>query len=550
MPLSTLTSYLKPKTSLLISILLLATFLRFYHLSTNPPALYWDEASIGYNAFAILTRGIDEHGVHYPITNFLAYGDAKPPLYIYATSLSMAVFGVNEFAVRFPSALSGVIAVALTYFLVKNIFGKTKHSLALAQISSLLLAISPWHLQMSRAGFEANLALTLFLAGLLCFLRGLNRPKLLPISAIFWIATLYTFNAYRIFLPFFLVLLLLLYCQRITRQLKWSLISAVVAMVLVAPLIPFVLSSQAQLRFDEVTIFKNQAPVIEANLRQQLNHNALWTKVIYNRRVLYALDFLKHYTDGFKPDFLFFSGDENPRLSTRDQGEMYLIELPLVLIGLYQLLQLKDSKAKLLIIGWLLLAFIPAGVARETPHALRSLQVLPIPQILVGFGIIALIDRFSNVKKYSQIGYWLLVIGYSLSLSLYLETYYRHYPRYWSDSWQYGYKQLVSYIKDHQDQYDRIYITQKLGRPHTYVLFYLQYDPVKYVAERDAGGDPFGFTYTNSFGKYFFTNYDLSAKGDQKWLVVSGADAPPSEGQQLATISDPLGKPVFIITKM
>ena len=108
----------------LIAIVFLAAFLRFFHLGTNPPSLYWDEASIAYNAYAILKAGIDEHGTSFPITHFLAYGDAKPPLYIYATTLSLAIFGLSEFAIRFPSALAGTLTFSqLTFWL--NTYLKT-----------------------------------------------------------------------------------------------------------------------------------------------------------------------------------------------------------------------------------------------------------------------------------------------------------------------------------------------------------------------------------------------------------------------------------------
>src|SRR3989338_3367158 len=96
---------------LLILIIVIATFLRLYKVDQIPPSLYWDEASLGYNAYAILTTGYDEHGEQFPLARFIAFGDYKPPGYIYATVPGLAVFGVNEFAIRFPSAVSGILMV-------------------------------------------------------------------------------------------------------------------------------------------------------------------------------------------------------------------------------------------------------------------------------------------------------------------------------------------------------------------------------------------------------------------------------------------------------
>src|SRR3981081_2715222 len=52
-------------------------------LDRTPPGMYVDEASIGYNAWAIAYHGVDEHGVHLPLY-FQAFCEYKNPLYIYA----------------------------------------------------------------------------------------------------------------------------------------------------------------------------------------------------------------------------------------------------------------------------------------------------------------------------------------------------------------------------------------------------------------------------------------------------------------------------------
>lgn len=529
----------------LTTIIFIAGFLRLYRLDSVPPALYWDEASIGYNAFSILKAGIDEHGVSWPITHFLAYGDAKPPLYIYAVTLTMRLIGVCDLAVRLPSACAGILAVLITFFLTQTLFSSGKkplsttnvHSTQLALLTSFLLAISPWHLQMSRAGFEANLALTLFLAGILVFLHGLYRPKLLLLSGVFFTLTLYTFNAYRIFLPLFLISLGLIFRISLLKHWKYSFLTIILSCIITAPLIPFLLSPQARLRFNEVTILNNHQPILEANQRIKLNHNAIWSKIINNRRVLFALDFLAHYTDHFKPDFLFFSGDINPRLSVRDVGEMYLIELPLFLLGIYALLKLK-TKSKLLLLAWFLLAPIPAGIARETPHALRILQLLPVPQILVALGILLLLQKVKHALP-------ILIILYLIFFTSYLEIYYLHYHATWANSWQYGYKQLITYIAPLAPQYDRVYITQSLGRPHTYYLFYTQTDPLDYLANRNAGGDPYGFTYTYRYRNIYFSDPPEKGNSQEKWLVVSTQGSESADS--LHTIYDLNNQPIFVI---
>ena len=105
----------------MLVILALALFLRFYQLGVNPPSLDWDEASLGYNAYSILKTGADEYGNFLPLS-IRSFDDYKPPLYVYLDVPSVAVFGLNEFGVRFTSALIGFLSVIAVYFLVKEIF--------------------------------------------------------------------------------------------------------------------------------------------------------------------------------------------------------------------------------------------------------------------------------------------------------------------------------------------------------------------------------------------------------------------------------------------
>src|SRR4051812_19724477 len=112
---------MKFKLAIIGSILLLSAFLRFYDIGNDPPGLYIDEVSIGYNAYSILKTGKDEFGASFPMA-FRSFGEYKMPVYIYTTSLAMALFGKSEFSVRFTSAFSGVVTILLFYVFVELLF--------------------------------------------------------------------------------------------------------------------------------------------------------------------------------------------------------------------------------------------------------------------------------------------------------------------------------------------------------------------------------------------------------------------------------------------
>lgn len=86
-------------------IILLASL--FYVPLTGRVHLFdWDEVN-----FAESAREMIESGDYLTVQiNYKAFWE-KPPLFIWAQVISMKLFGVNEFAARFPNALAGIITL-------------------------------------------------------------------------------------------------------------------------------------------------------------------------------------------------------------------------------------------------------------------------------------------------------------------------------------------------------------------------------------------------------------------------------------------------------
>jgi 4-amino-4-deoxy-L-arabinose transferase-like glycosyltransferase len=59
-----------------------------------------------------------------PQINYEAFWE-KPPLFFWLQSISMHIFGVNEYAARFPNAICGIITLVLLYYFGKKIYDKT-----------------------------------------------------------------------------------------------------------------------------------------------------------------------------------------------------------------------------------------------------------------------------------------------------------------------------------------------------------------------------------------------------------------------------------------
>jgi len=518
----------------LILILVIGAFLRIYLLSSLPPSLTWDEAAWGYNAYSLGVDGRDEFGKFLPVTYLESFGDYKPPMYAYLTTPFVKIFGLSEFSVRLPSAILGTVTILLTYLLTKKIFStmSDRKREVLALLSAGILAISPWHILLSRAAFEANVATFFIVLGTYLFLEALDKRWILPLSVLSFIFSMYTFNTARVFIPLFGIFLLIKYFKVLFKDRKAFFISAGLGLIVSFPLFLFLLTPEARLRYKEVNIFSDHSIVTQANQQMENNQNAFWSKIIHNRRVGYSLSYVKHYLDNLDPQFLFIRGDGNPKFSIQDVGQLYIWEIPFFILGLLFLFRKREGHY-LIIPIWILLGIVPAGVARETPHALRIETVLPTFQILTAYGlynVLVLLDR-KKIKLKVLPTLVLLVSLFALFNFLYFaHNYSTHYPKEYSSQWQFGYREAMTYVNQNKDKYDEIHITEALGRPYIYFLFYSNYPPNEFRKRSTVYKDAAGFTHVSRVGKISFKN-DLHKDVDvsRKNLFIGDPSKLPSK---------------------
>lgn len=527
------------KKMFLILIVFLAFVLRIYNVATIPPALSWDEVSIGYNAYSILKTGKDEHGRFLPLDTFIGYGDYKPPLPIYLTVPSVAFFGLNEFAVRLPSVLFGTATVLLTFFLVLVLFPNLS---SLALLSSLLLAISPWHIQLSRGGFEANIATFFIALGVFLALRARKNPRLLLVTWLPFVAGIYAFNSSRYVGPFLGLGLFVMLVSAMRKHVRWATGGVIIALICILPILPHLVSKEARLRFEEVNIFTNLDIVKKSNDRIAADGNALWSKALHNRRVGFAREYLLHFVDHFEPWFLFIKGDGNPKFSIQDVGQLYLIEFPFLILGFFWLFA-KERKNAWLLLYWLLVAIVPAAAARETPHALRIENSLPVWQIVIAYGIVMTVLQ----KKKLQWAAVILIGGLYLgSMSFYLHNYYRHYAQEFSGEWQYGYREAIRYAQEYKYLYKKIVITETIGRPYMYTAFYTVYDPDHFRAIKTSTFDAAGFYHVSGFDTYEFVKEGVAEFEKNTLYILAPKDTPAGANVKL-TVKALNGTPVLVV---
>ena len=323
------------KNKLLFLILVLAALVRLLFLNNAPAALNWDEVSHGYNAYSILKTGRDEWESLFPISNFRAYGDYPLPLNLYLTIPFIAIFGLNEFSIRLPHALLGVLTVVATYFLG---WGLTK-SKKISLLSALLVAIEPWGLFLSRFVVQSNLSVFFLTASLAAFFNRNKNPYLVPLSVLFLGLTLYSYHTTRIVAPILLIAGLLIYKKSIweifQKYPKTKLLSAAILLVLFVPL-PFLLLRPEATARSRFTFIINEGAISKIiELRQQSKLPEELKRLVYNRPTYFISKFAGNYINYFSPKFLFSEGGTQYQFSVPGKGLLYPSGLAFFYLGLY-----------------------------------------------------------------------------------------------------------------------------------------------------------------------------------------------------------------------
>ncbi|MEO1125270.1 MAG: glycosyltransferase family 39 protein [Cyanobacteria bacterium J06635_10] len=462
-------------------------------MSEVPGGFNCDEALNGYEAYSILETSRDRYGKLLPLFT-RAFNSYRPTLYIFAAIPSVKIFGLNEFGVRFPSAFFGVLTVWMVFLIVKHIF-----SPKWALISAFMLAINPWHIHFSRSAYEASLLPFLFCLGYWLFLKSFKKPTYLIFSAIIFSMSLNTYHAARVFVPLFLMGLIIIYKKHIIDNFKQSIAAFIAFNTIFIPIFRFWISPQGMARASQVGI--------ETSL----------SKIIIN------------YISFFNPKYLFWDGFEDLSLNPVGIGCFYYFEF--VTIGLCALfLAKRGNKNQKTLLFWLFLYPIPAALV-DTVNPLRTLAGAPIFAILSGCGVAIIKNYLEAILNRSAFKLaCIFLVSFMMSGFTYFFThYYTNYPPEALFSWKYGLREAIQYAENHSyscvimssDRNSNCYAIHDFI---SHVPFYTQYPPEKY--QRSPISPLVGDSQANiySLGKYSLASIENQTKLNERCLYIVRPD--------------------------
>lgn len=505
---------------LLIVILIFFLITRLYNITEVPASLYWDEASIGYNAYSILSDGKDEWGKAWPL-HFRAFGEFKLPVYIYTVVIFERLLGVNELAVRLPAVLFSLGVIILTYLISLRIFKNEKLSL----LSAFILSISPWFLVFSRTGYEATTGLMFYLLGNYLFLLSFKKFYLIIFTFISFILSMYSYNSFRIIIPLTIIFLIILALQggllKSKKYFSIAFFAIIIFFILCVPIARLMSSPDGNSRVQAVGIFNDDLTIKEV------------TEV-----------FSKNYLSHFTPAFLFSEGDKNLRSHAPGAGQLYILDLlslfVLVIFSLYfyKKRYLKTAefrlKGNLLLIALpvfvILIGFIPSAITKEAPHALRSLAVVPFLSMMLASGVVLLGEKTRRLPVY------IIIVGiYFASFAFYYNNFIVSYNLKSSADWQFGYEKVFVDFSQEFNKFDQVIVTDEYAQPYVFALFYLHYNPTRFRNEVKYNPvDKRGLSMVASFSNFIFEIPDVNKMPSGRSLVF----ASPKERLEFLPVKD------------
>ncbi|MBP9759589.1 hypothetical protein KBD45_07900, partial [Candidatus Dojkabacteria bacterium] len=378
------------------------------------------------------------------------------------------------------------------------------------------------------------------------------------------------YSTAKFFSLFLLLFLFIAYRSEIFSVSKRNLVNAFFVTLLFGLITSYsVLFSGGSQRFNYISVFSDPtteseigtARLNDARLRGETGTGLNPTfvdRLIHNKFTYWGQKIENNLVQTLSSDFLFLSGDPNPRHSMDGYGMFYKIDFILLILGIILFFSSKDQslKTKILFIFWILLGIVPSALTRDGGnHSTRLILIMPPLMFLISYGFLAL-------NKYLKYVYLVIL---AISLGLYLHSYYVHYPYASERWWHYGWSDAVSEIKKIDKDYEKVIITMKDEPAWVFFAGAYEYDPNKWQREYPIGND----TELNGFGKVSHTDkfyfgsplggiYELEKVIDTKtlylasskevsWNLIMEPTKVPNGLKLIKSFAYPSGEPVFYL---
>ncbi|BCD97067.1 NPCBM/NEW2 domain-containing protein [Marinagarivorans cellulosilyticus] len=486
---------------ILIAATTIAT--RFIWLGDLPGGLNQDEASMGYDAYALLEYGIDRNGVHNPV-HMIAWGSGQNALLAYLSMPFIKVFGLSVFSIRVAPALLGCIAVWVMYLL-----GRRLEGINFGLLAAAITAISPWHIMVSRWALESNILPVFMLISVYFLVKASEHKRLLPLSFLFFGISLYAYAPSYLVIPLFLFFAGI-YCIGFrVFSFKNISISTLVLVVTALPIFTFVVINTYKL------------PAFESGILSipRYTGSPRYTHMSSIYGGSFIQDTLQHLGHSIKILFIDFN-DYETQNSAPNVGYLPKYSLPLIIGGalliIFRVAKSKTFTPFALVLFWFLASFLVSGTSSPAIHRMNTI-VFPII-LFFAYGLYQLF-------KYNRTIAITFCLIFSITTYHFYKVYSGEYAKQVSAFFFEGYGQAVEDAYQHLIDDEVLYASDALNQPYIATLFHLKYNPHEYISTVEFKNPDGAFQAVLKYGSIVFGVRTPEAKRANIVVIRKGDDA-------------------------
>lgn len=427
---------------LLTGICVAGIVLRTYDLSATPPGFFADEATMGLDAYSLLTTGKSAHGELFPIF-FQQFDIYVGPFLIYLMIPFFFLFGPTVQAARLAAAAASIATLAVLWAIGRAAFPNRR----IPQLYLLLVvALAPWGIKTGRiAGLNSVYTFFFSLTLLFFFLSTRHIRAYLAAWATAGIAAYAYFSAY-IQMPF--VVVGMIAAWRPSWFGRRFLYGVLLITIITIPLALHIQSGKATVRLGQLGGIKTSA------MHQK-------------------------YGGHFSPEFLFTRGDGFYRNHIHGFGLFYRHDALFLLIGVITLLVTRN-----IFLLWCLFVVypLPGTLTADGASDIRSIIGSVVIPLVMAYGVDTVV-RILERYPYRRTMLLLAGSGYVLTTAYmsagFFVEYFHRYATYAGGyyGWQYGYPQILAEIQPYMRDYDDILITHRFNGPEELLAFHTLTSP-------------------------------------------------------------------------
>ena len=430
-----------PKQKLiLLAIIAVAVFFRFYQIRQMPGGLFPDEAANG------LDINLMQQGHLQP---FYERGNGREALFFYMLWGSVGLFGKGPWQHHIVSALIGALSVCLCFLLARRLFLKkktitpdksreilpfadnvlpglkkpnthtyeifdyeaTRHATNIALLAAFLMAVSSWHIVLSRTAFRAvqiPLFSSLTFYFLLCVHQSLSRKKQLFYAFLAGAAFglgFYSYIAFRIMVPILFMIIVWPWLagglmRQIEKYWKMAILFTAGFIIVIFPLAKYFYEHPGSLvgRAGQVSVFNPDL--------YSVGGHQLPDKPTVGEVIPVIFEVFKTQMKGF-----FTSGDLNWRSNISGYPFLSPLISPFFAIGLilcsifaigyfFSPRKRQDWWKYFLLFGWFIGMLLPVvATAEGIPHGLRGVGVIPAVFIISAWALSEFVQMIVKLHK-------------------------------------------------------------------------------------------------------------------------------------------------------